>query len=112
MRQYYFNAPEGLPGNDDTGALSAWLLFSMMGLYPTCPGDMDFALTSPVFDEVKIQLDSRYYPGTELILETVNAKGDEHLLIDTMEWNGQRHTSYFISHQELVQGGRLRFLLR
>ena len=112
IRQYYFNAPEGLPGNDDTGTLSAWLLFSMMGIYPTCPGDMYFAISSPVFDEVKIHLDSNYYPGKELIIEAVNAKGDEHLLIDKMEWNGKRHKPYFISHQELVNGGRLSVILK
>lgn len=112
IRKYYFNAPEGLPGNDDTGTLSAWLLFSMMGFYPTCPGDMDYALTSPVFDEVKIRLDSRYYPGKELVIEAVNAKGDEYLLIDKMEWNGKKHKSYFISHQKLVEGGRLRMVLK
>ena len=112
MRKHYFNAPEGLPGNDDTGTLSAWLLFSMMGIYPTCPGDMDFAITSPVFDEVKVHLDPRYYPGKELLIEAVNSNGDEHLLIDRIEWNGKKHKSYFISHQELVKGGRLRVFLR
>ncbi len=112
MRQYYFNAPAGLPGNDDTGTLSAWLLFSMMGIYPACPGDMDFAICSPVFDEVKIRLDPKYYPGKELVIEAVNAKGDENLLIDKVEWNGKRHQSWFISHQELVKGGRLRVFLK
>ncbi|MCB0572578.1 MAG: GH92 family glycosyl hydrolase, partial [Phaeodactylibacter sp.] len=112
MRQYYFNAPEGLPGNDDTGTLSAWLLFSMMGFYPDCPGDMDFALSSPVFDEVTIQLDPKYYPGKALTIEAVNAKGDKNLLIDKVEWNGKRYKSYFISHQELVKGGRLRVFLK
>lgn len=112
MRQHYYNAPAGLPGNDDTGTLSAWLLFSMMGFYPDCPGDMDFALSSPVFDEVKIQLDPRYYPGKELVIEAVNARGDEHLLIDRVEWNGRRHKSFFISHQELAKGGRLKVFLK
>ncbi len=112
IRQHYFNAPAGLPGNDDTGTLSAWLLFSMMGLYPDCPGNMDFALTSPVFDEVTIHLNPKYYPGKTLMIETVNAKGDERLLIEKMEWNGKPHQAFFINHHELVKGGKLRVWLR
>ncbi|MEZ4825941.1 MAG: glycoside hydrolase family 92 protein [Bacteroidia bacterium] len=34
---YFTTQPGGIPGNDDTGTLSAWLLFSMMGFYPDCP---------------------------------------------------------------------------
>ncbi len=112
IRRYYFNAPDGLPGNDDTGTLSAWLLYSMMGLYPDCPGSPLYTLTSPVFDRVTIQLDPKYYPGRELIIETVNNNGDEHLRIDKIEWNGKRHRSYFIDHNELVKGGTLRFFLK
>ena len=73
---------------------------------------MDFTLTSPVFDEVAIHLNTQYYSGKELIIEAVNAKGDENLLIDKMEWNGRRHKSYFIPHQELVKGGRLKVFLK
>lgn len=112
IRRHYFNAPEGLPGNDDTGTLSAWLLFSMMGIYPTCPGDMGFAISSPVFDEVRARLHADYYPGKELVIEAVNAKGDEHLLIDKMEWNGKKHKAYFINHEDLVKGGRLKVFLK
>jgi putative alpha-1,2-mannosidase len=36
LRDYYHNAPNGLPGNDDTGTMSAWAVFAMMGFYPAC----------------------------------------------------------------------------
>ena len=38
MAKYFKNAPDGIPGNDDTGTMSAWLVFNMMGFYPDCPG--------------------------------------------------------------------------
>lgn len=50
------NSPGGLPGNDDCGTMSAWLVYSMMGLYPDCPGNMVYQLTSPVFSKVTIAL--------------------------------------------------------
>ncbi|MEM6697658.1 MAG: GH92 family glycosyl hydrolase, partial [Bacteroidota bacterium] len=111
LRAYYFQAPDGIPGNDDTGALSTWLLYSMMGLYPDCPGNMNYALTSPVFDRIKIQLHPDFYSGKELIIETVNNEADSYL-IKKMEWNKKKHQSYFINHQELVKGGTLRFYLK
>jgi predicted alpha-1,2-mannosidase len=112
IRKHYFNAPEGLPGNDDTGTLSVWLLYSMMGFYPDCPGNMSYALVSPVFDRVTIHLNDRYYPGKKLVIETVNNKGDEHILIDKIQWNGRPWRSFFIDHHELVKGGTLKFFLK
>ena len=57
LDRYYTDRPDGLPGNDDTGTMSAWAVFSMMGFYPDCPGNPSYTLTSPRFDRIKIQLD-------------------------------------------------------
>ncbi|HMQ47229.1 MAG TPA: GH92 family glycosyl hydrolase [Saprospiraceae bacterium] len=112
IRQYYYNGPAGLPGNDDTGTLSVWLLFSMMGLYPDCPGNTQYALTSPVFDEVSIQLDTRFYPGKELSITSRNNQGDKTPYIQKVSWNGQALRSFFIDHHQLVKGGELLFDLK
>ncbi len=54
-----FNATRtGLPGNDDLGATSSWYVWSALGLFPAVPGESRLALSSPVFDEVKVQLPS------------------------------------------------------
>ena len=98
---YYKNSPDGIPGNDDCGTLSTWAVFSMMGLYPVCPGNMDFAITTPVFDKVTITLDSKYYSGKKLVIN-VKKKGSEDIYIDKMTWNGKKWSNYFISHQDLV----------
>jgi predicted alpha-1,2-mannosidase len=111
IRKYYFNAPDGLPGNDDTGTLSTWLLYGMMGFYPHCPGDMNYTLTSPVFDKITIDLNQDFYEGEELIIETKNSENDN-FLIDKMTWNGKKHKSYFINHADLVKGGVLEFCLK
>ncbi|MDF1863669.1 MAG: GH92 family glycosyl hydrolase [Saprospiraceae bacterium] len=111
IRKYYFNAPDGLPGNDDTGTLSTWLLYGMMGFYPHCPGDMNYTLTSPVFDKITIELNQDFYEGEELIIETKNSENDN-FLIDKMTWNGKKQKSYFINHADLVKGGVLEFCLK
>ena len=54
LEKHYTLLPDGIPGNDDTGVMSAWAVFAMMGFYPDCPGQPYYTLFSPVFDEVRI----------------------------------------------------------
>ena len=108
---HYKNSPDGIPGNDDCGTLSAWLIYSMMGLYPVCPGNMNYAITSPVFDKITIQLDPNYYQGEKLEIIS-HKKNDNDHLIEKIIWNGKKHPSYFISHNKITKGGRLEFFLK
>lgn len=106
IKQHYHNSPSGIPGNDDTGTLSAWLAFSMLGIYPLSPGVMDYAVFEPSFDKITIQLDPAYYPGKTLTIhkqQSRAAAGQNPLL----QFNGKALTRPFISHQQLVQGGAL-----
>ena len=52
VRKYFQNKPDGLPGNDDTGTMSTWLVYSMMGIYPISPGSPEYTITSPM---IKLQ---------------------------------------------------------
>ncbi len=85
INKYFSDKPNGIPGNDDCGTMSTWLIFSMMGLYPDCPGTPSYALTKPVFDKVTLHLDKRYYPKGDVIID-----GTKPL------------KKYRISHSELV----------
>ena len=78
LKKYYTTRPDGIPGNDDTGTMSAWAVFSMMGLYPDCPGEPYYTLCTPVFDTVEI--------GDALILR-----------------KDRKIKKYRISHQELLK---------
>ncbi len=108
--EYYTNTPEGIPGNDDTGTLSAWLVFSMMGIYPVCPGDMDYAIVTPRFDKLTIKLNQKYYPGEELII-TTRKNGNDPWRIKEIKFQDRVQERYFINHKELIQGGVLEFEL-
>jgi predicted alpha-1,2-mannosidase len=52
--EMYFNAPDGLIGNEDCGQMSAWYVFSAMGFYPFCPGINAYVSVQPIFDTVRI----------------------------------------------------------
>ena len=106
--KHYTNSPGGIPGNDDTGTLSTWLLFSMLGFYPVCPGDMEYAIVSPYFDEVTISLNEKYYPGKSLTIKA-NKADQEAIYINTLRLNKKKVNSFFIHHEDLVRGGLLEF---
>jgi hypothetical protein len=54
LNELYFNAPDGLSGNEDCGQMSAWYVLSSMGFYPFCPGRPEYTLGNPLFDEIQI----------------------------------------------------------
>ena len=109
--KYYGDTPKGIPGNDDCGTMSTWLIFSMIGLYPDCPGSPYYALTTPVFDKVTLHLDKQYYPKGDIIIEaphTTTGQG----LIQKMALGGRSLNRYRISHDELINGQTLTMELR
>ncbi len=110
IKQHFVNAPHGIPGNDDTGVLSTWLVFSMMGIYPVSPGDMNYALVTPSFDKITIKLNQDYYSGKVLVLKS-RKKSSQAKYINEISFNSKKEDSYFIKHQQLVNGGELIFLL-
>lgn len=106
IAEHYHNSPGGIPGNDDTGTLSAWLAFSMLGIYPLSPGVMDYAVFEPSFDKITIQLDPAYYPGKTLTIHKQHSRAAASQN-PVLQFNGKTLTRPFISHQQLVQGGTL-----
>jgi len=110
INRYFKNSPDGLPGNDDTGTLSAWLIYSMMGIYPVCPGDMNYTLSSPVFDKVTIHLDESIYNKSSIVIESKRRSKDD-IYIKTIELNGKPYNRYFINHHDLIEQGHLKFNL-
>lgn len=111
LKKHFTSQPNGIPGNDDTGTMSAWAIFSMMGLYPDCPGVPEYMLTTPTFDKVTIQLDPAYYKERELVIEAVRPSASADYIRE-VKLNGKKHAGYRITHEELVHAGQLEFLLK
>ena len=111
LKKYFKNQPDGIPGNDDTGTMSAWAVFSMMGFYPDCPGLPRYTLTSPLFDRITIHLDPKYYKQKEIIIETERPSSDA-IFIYRVDQNDKKIKGYFITHDELTQNGPIKFVLK
>lgn len=105
LGKYFTTKPDGIPGNDDTGTMSAWAVFSMMGFYPDCPGEPYYTITSPVFDEVEIDTSD----GT-IRIEAPHTGSDD-IYIESMTLGGKPLKNYRISHDELMQGKNLKINL-
>lgn len=110
LKSGYHNAPNGVPGNEDTGTMSAWAIFSMLGFYPACPGDVNYVLTSPTFDKVTIHLDKRFYPAGDLVIESKH-ETPESIYIQEIKTKDKKLKGYTISHGDLVNAGTLQFTL-
>ena len=105
LDNHYKNAPDGIPGNDDTGTMSAWAVFSMMGIYPDCPGEPTYTLTTPVFDKVKITT-----PQCEINIECERPTSDSHY-IDNVSLNGKAN-GYRITHKQLLENANIEYKLK
>lgn len=108
VKKYFKNSPDGIPGNDDTGTMSAWLVYSMMGIYPLSPGEPKYAITTPLFDKITIQLNSKYYQKEQLIIEKEKNNNGS---ISKILLNGKDYKKYFISHIDLVKSNKLKVIL-
>ena len=111
LDKYFTTKPDGIPGNDDTGTMSAWAIFNMIGFYPDCPGLPEYTLTTPVFNKVTIRLDPKWYKENELVIET-NRTQPGTLYIDKVLLDGKKFNKYHITHDELVHGKYLKFDLK
>ena len=104
LDKHYTTHPDGLPGNDDTGTMSAWAVFSMMGFYPDCPGEPAYTITTPRFDRIEITTDPKLCGGREKLVITAEGKG---LRIAGMKLGGKPYKHYRITHKDLTHSGSL-----
>ena len=111
LEKYFKNSTDGLPGNDDTGTMSTWAMFNMMGFYPDNATDPSYTFTTPVFDKITLNLDSFHYEGHSIEIETVRPSSKA-IYIDRIEVDGKHYKSYRISHDELVKANKITFYLK
>jgi predicted alpha-1,2-mannosidase len=102
----YHAAPDGLGGNDDTGQMSAWYIFTALGFYPVAPGSDEYSLGSPAVDGAVLQLEN----GKTFTIEAKN-QGPKNVYVSKVTLNGQTLTRRYITHDEIVSGGNLVFYM-
>ncbi len=104
MERFYKPTPDGYCGDEDNGQTSAWYVFSAMGFYPVCPGTGEYILGSPLFKKVTIALSN----GKKFTIEAPsNNKGN--VYIESASLNNKTMKQNYITHQAILQGGRLQF---
>nr|WP_315158564.1 GH92 family glycosyl hydrolase [uncultured Flavobacterium sp.] len=98
------NSPNGMPGDDDVGAMSALYAFSALGLYPYLPGESGFTVTGPLFEKVTITLEN----GKQIV---INGKGAEFdaPYIQEMKLNGKDYSNLWLDWSTLSDGANLSF---
>lgn len=111
LAQYFKNSPDGLPGNDDAGTMSTWAIFTMMGFYPDDPTSPSYTFTSPIFDEITLKLNSKYYPKGDLDIKVIRAN-KKAKSIERIEIDGQVYHKFRITHQQLIEAHRITFYLK
>ncbi len=106
LTKMYKDQPNGLDGNEDCGQMSSWYIFSALGFYPVNPSNGVYVFGSPLFDKATLSL-----PGNKTFeIETVGNK-PENMYIQSVEFNGQPYTKSFITHQDIMQGGKITFVM-
>ena len=101
LAKNYHSGQKGLPGNDDSGAMSSWYAFGKMGFYPVAAQDV-YVIGSPAFKRVSIHLSN----GRTFAIETENNAPDRPY-IASATWNGKPYQRAWFTHEELMQGGTL-----
>lgn len=102
----YNTTPNGLSGNEDCGQMSAWYVFSSIGLYPMNPASGDYEIGSPIFEKTTINLPN----GKTFVIEAENVS-DQNIYIKAATLNGQEFNKTSISHKQITQGGVLHFVM-
>lgn len=107
LTELFTAEPGGLPGNDDLGATSAWVVFAGLGLYPAIPGIGGFTLNSPLFPRAKLRLKDG---TTELKIMGRNASAKT-FYVQELRLNGKPFNSTWLPFEAIQNGGSLDFTL-
>jgi predicted alpha-1,2-mannosidase len=106
LKAMYKSSVDGLGGNDDFGQMSAWFIFSSLGFYPVAPGSDQYIFTSPTVHNAKLNLEN----GKTFEID-VKDQSDKNVYIQKIELNGKVLTRNYITHEEIMNGGNIRFYM-
>jgi predicted alpha-1,2-mannosidase len=101
----YKPTPDGLVGNDDLGQMSAWLIFTSLGFYPVAPASNQYVLGRPFVDHAVLHLPN----GKVLTIDSVKLSDDRGFVKDVL-LNGKSLDRTYVTHDELMSGGNLKFI--
>ena len=104
MREFYFNAPAGLCGNEDCGQMSAWYVFSAMGFYPLNPVGGRYEIGSPLFPEVRMRLENG-----KVFMVKAPGLDDKNIYVRSVKIDGRPYHKSYITHEQIMAGAVVEF---
>ena len=104
LNEWFRNDLMGVPGDEDGGGMSSFVVFSSMGFYPVTPGTPNYTIGSPLFEHVSLALEN----GKTFEIEARNAS-HVNKYIQSATLNGKELNTPWITHEDIVQGGKLVF---
>jgi predicted alpha-1,2-mannosidase len=102
LETFFTDTPHGIPGDEDGGGMSAFVVFSMLGFYPVTPGIPVYDMGSPIFDKATIHLKN----GKQFVILAHNNSRDNKY-VQKIILNGRPITQVWFRHSEIVNGGTL-----
>lgn len=104
--EWFRNDLMGVPGDEDGGGMSAFVVFSQMGFYPVTPGSTSYSIGSPFFQKVSIKLPN----GKSFVIIGKNASA-KNKYIQSGKLNGQPLNVPQLTHADVLKGGTLEFVM-
>lgn len=107
LNELYNTSFSGYAGNDDCGEMSAWYVFSAMGIYPVNPASGIYDFGTPLLDKSEIQL-----PNGKTFTILAPKKSPDDIYIQSVKLNGKLYTKQYITHEDILAGGTLEFKMK
>jgi predicted alpha-1,2-mannosidase len=101
-RRFYSTARDGLPGNEDAGALSAWYVLSAIGLYPVTATSV-WLVGRPQFPHTELTV------GDKTVVIDAPGAGPGRFYVENVTWNGVALAHPWLQHADVAKGGTLKF---
>jgi putative alpha-1,2-mannosidase len=102
LESFFTDTLQGMPGDEDGGGMSAFVVFSMMGFYPVTPGIPTYDIGSPVFDKTTIHLSN----GKDFVIVAHQAS-HENKYVQSVRLNGKPLDQVWFRHADIANGGTL-----
>jgi predicted alpha-1,2-mannosidase len=106
LNKLYNSSENGYCGDEDNGQTSAWYVMSAMGFYSVCPGNTQYVISSPLFDEIVI-----HFPREKDFVISSKNNSEQNIYLESVELNGKPHLYSYFTHNELLNGGSLNIVM-
>ncbi len=106
LESFFTNTLQGIPGDEDGGGLSAFVVFSMLGFYPATVGIPVYDVGSPVFDKATIHLKN----GKDFVI-VADHNSHENKYVQSIRLNGQPLNQVWFRHSDIAGGGTLELIM-